>query len=341
VAKLSPLASAAATQAVLEKHGLATKKALGQHFLVSDGIVRRICDLAALHPGDRVLEVGPGIGTLTIALLQKAGSVVAVERDRDLVAVLADTCSAYPDSLEVINKDALELVESDLEGDMGSLPHKFVANLPYAVAATLVLGFFERFPSLESATVMVQSEVADRMCAKPGTKAYGAYTVKLSLFARPVERFCVGPQNFFPPPRVDSAVLRLDRHRPLDAEGAALPRETVQAACLMADAAFAHRRKTILNSATSYFEAQGKRGAPRAQGKRGAQAKADAQAQADVQAKADARAQAKGDALALPQALLRLFEQAGIDPRQRGEALTAADFARLGHLYRENFLIEK
>ena len=316
--KLSPLASPAATRAVLEEHGLATKKALGQHFLISDGIVARICAVAALSPADVVLEVGPGIGTLTVALLQKAAFVIAVERDGDLMAVLADTCAQHRERLALINKDALGLTEADLSGAAAGerpsgkapagkpsnaprLPNKLVSNLPYAVAATLVLGFFQRFPSLESATVMVQGEVADRMCAKPGTKAYGAYTVKLSLFARPVERFTVGPGNFFPPPRVESAVLRLDRGTPLDPSGRPLAPEAIEASCVMADAAFANRRKTILNSCKSYFGLLEEKGAPLGK--------------------------------ALP-SLEQVLEEAGVDPRLRGEALDTQDFIRLGQSLR-------
>ena len=270
--KLSDLASVSATKQVLERYGLATKKAFGQHFLINDGIISRICDLAQLKTEDCVLEVGPGIGTLTLALLQKAGFVFAIERDRDLPIVLADTCAAYANKFVLIEKDALDLCECDLKHTLASaiakadtntdsneatpasmLPHKFVANLPYAVAATLILNYFERFPSLNSATLMIQSEVADRICAQPGTKAYGAYTVKLSLYAKVNGRFSVGPQNFFPPPRVESAVIRLDRTKLLNESGQLLDEKVLKSAALMADAAFANRRKTILNSCKTYF----------------------------------------------------------------------------------------
>ena len=248
--RLSPLATPSATRVVLEKHGLATKKALGQNFLVNDAVLGKIVDLAELSPEDDVLEVGPGIGTLTIALLKSARRVVSVERDADLPAVLAETCAPWASTFTLVNKDALELKTEDLP----FMPGKLVANLPYAVAATVVLDVFERFPSVQQETVMVQAEVADRMCAKPGTKNYGAYTVKLRQYARPAGRFSVSPGNFFPPPRVESAVLRLDRVATpqTDAERAAT--------CTMADAAFATRRKTIANSCKTYFGGQGARG---------------------------------------------------------------------------------
>jgi 16S rRNA (adenine1518-N6/adenine1519-N6)-dimethyltransferase len=127
---------------------------------------------------------------------------------------------------------------------------KLIANLPYAVAATIVLDYFEKLPSLQSATIMVQKEVADRMAAQPGTKEYGAYTIKLALFAQPTASFSVSRTNFLPPPRVDSTVIRLDRH-----ENQPSP-QLVTATFTVIEAAFAERRKTIRNSMRSYFSAQ-------------------------------------------------------------------------------------
>lgn len=244
MARLSSLASVADTKAVLDRFGLMTKKALGQHFLINDGIVARICDLADLSKDDRIIEVGPGIGTLTEALLKSARAVVSIERDEDLPQVLAETCAGWEDSFTLISADALKVMPDDLP----FAPNKLVSNLPYAVAATIVLDYFERFPSLTSATVMVQAEVADRMSATPGTKNYGAYTVKLHLLVHPTGRFTVSESNFFPPPRVKSAVIRLDRNQ--DHLDPALLKATMT----MADAAFENRRKTIANSMKRYFE---------------------------------------------------------------------------------------
>jgi 16S rRNA (adenine1518-N6/adenine1519-N6)-dimethyltransferase len=240
VVTYSPLARPSETIAVLKRHGLATKKALGQHFLVDDNVVGRILALAAAQPNDVLLEVGPGIGTLTAALCARAGAVVAVERDADLLPVLAET-TAGCERLAIVRADAVAVSPGALAEPFGP-PVALVANLPYAVAATVVLRFFEEIPSLESATVMVQSEVADRMAAEPGSKQYGAYTVKLRLLARPAGRFPVSRSCFLPPPRVDSAVLRLER-RPLAEDPAVLGR-----AARAAEAAFAQRRKTIRNS---------------------------------------------------------------------------------------------
>lgn len=290
MSRLSPLASPSATRAVLEAHGLAAKKALGQNFLVNDAILQKIVALADVQPDDLVLEVGPGIGTLTIALLKHAGRVASVERDADLPAVLAETLEPWADRFTLIGKDALDLSSADLP----FAPGKFIANLPYAVAATLVLDYFQRFPSLESATVMVQKEVADRMAAQPGSKNYGAYTVKLRLYAQAGDRFPVGPGNFFPPPRVESAVLRLDRRPLLDGDGSPVGAEGLRAAAVMADAAFASRRKTLANSCRTYFAGCGERGAR------------------------------------IAEALPCMFDRAGIDSNRRGETLDLREFLALG-----------
>ena len=239
----SPLATPSATLAVLKRFGLATKKSLGQHFLVDDNVVGRILELAAVEPGSIVLEVGPGIGTLTAALCEHAGAVVAVERDGDLLKALASTTAAC-ERLAVIRADAVTVPPDQLAEPFGA-PVALVANLPYGVAATVVLRFFEELPAMQSATVMVQSEVADRMAASPGGKEYGSYTVKLRLLASPAGRFAVPRSCFLPPPRVDSAVLRLDR-RVLSDDA-----ELLAAAARVADAAFAQRRKTVRNSLKS------------------------------------------------------------------------------------------
>lgn len=236
----SYLASPSATIAVLERHGLYTKKSLGQHFLIDDNVLTRMLELAALAGDETVLEVGPGIGTLTVSLCAAAGAVVAVERDRDLEPVLAETTAQCP-RFALIHADAVD-VAPDAVSDPFGPPNALVANLPYGVAATVVLRFFEMLPSLAQATVMVQSEVADRMAAVPGTKAYGSYSVKLQLLARPAGRMSVAPGCFLPPPRVDSAVIRLERHdAPFDPD---LRRRAAR----VADAAFAQRRKTLRNS---------------------------------------------------------------------------------------------
>lgn len=298
--RLSPLSTPSATRAVLEAHGIGTKYTLGQNFLVNDDVLKRIIALAEVGERDRILEVGPGIGTLTIALLKHAASVVAVERDPDLPAVLADTLYPWRERFLLIEKDALNLTAADI-GEPP--PSKFVSNLPYAVAATVVLDYFQQFPFLESATIMVQKEVADRMAAERGTKNYGAYTVKLGLYAEVAGRFAVGPGNFFPPPRVDSAVIRLNRRVPRMAGGAPAAPEAIAAACLMADAAFANRRKTLANSCKTYFAGRGTFALP------------------------DGRLLEGALVVGL---LPTLFAAASVDPRRRGETLDQQEFLALG-----------
>lgn len=236
----SPLASPGATRALLEAYGLATKHSLGQNFLVSNQVIEKIMDLAALDPDERVLEVGPGIGTLTLALVAEAGRVVSVEMDRELEPVLSAHAAAHP-SFSYIMGDALRVPAEKIAEAAGGAPTALVSNLPYNVAATIILAFLQTMPDLRRAVVMVQAEVADRICAAPGSRTYGAYTAKLALLGRVTGRFEVGPGNFMPPPHVNSAVVRIDR-APLVEPGLVGPVSSV------IDAAFAQRRKTIRNS---------------------------------------------------------------------------------------------
>ena len=257
------LANQRATKETLERFGLATKYRLGQNFLVQDHVIEKIVQLAEVQPTDVVVEVGPGLGTLTVALLDRARAVCSLEADSELEQVLALTCKEpHPDSFALVMGDALAITPQKLADAYSALPTvahdavtsapmptKFVSNLPYQVAATLILKFFQELPSLERAVVMVQAEVADRIAAKPSTKAYGAYTAKLSLFAQVTGRFEVGPGNFMPLPRVNSAVIRLDRiqaRNPVTSK--LLSEEELLHTMRVIDAAFAQRRKTIRNS---------------------------------------------------------------------------------------------
>ena len=251
----SPLANPGATRALLEAYGLATKHSLGQNFLVNNHVIEKIMDLAELGEKDRVLEVGPGIGTLTLALLAEAGHVVSVEMDRELEPVLSAHAAAHP-NFSFIMGDALRVTPDQISGAAGGEPTMLVSNLPYNVAATVILRYLQEAPSLRRLVVMVQAEVADRICAGPGNRTYGAYTAKLALLARVTGRFEVGPGNFMPPPHVDSAVVRIDRAPACDpATGEPLSPECLAATAAVIDAAFAQRRKTIRNSmAASGFD---------------------------------------------------------------------------------------
>lgn len=300
----SSLASYGATRDLLAAFGIELKKTLGQNFLVNDGVIGRILELAAID-GQLVLEVGPGIGTLTVALLKRACGVISIERDPALEPVLAQTAGTNP-HFRLLMGDAVKVTSSEVARAAASLaqagaapvqpsgdhamPTALVANLPYAVAATVVLDYLQRFSELATATVMVQKEVADRMAASPGTKDYGAYTVQLQLIARPAGRFEVAPGNFIPAPHVDSTVIRLERTVPRFPDGS-VPDDTVLAAsALAAKAAFAQRRKTIRNSMRGYLAPKG----------------------ADLEA------------------LDTALEQAGIAPTLRGERLSVSDYLLLG-----------
>ncbi len=248
----SRLASIGATRSTLEEFGLSAKYALGQNFLVNDDVVGRIVALADLSPDDVVLEVGPGIGTLTSALLPQVAALVAIEADRDMAEPLASSTADYSERFALVQGDALKVTPSQVGSALGSLgiagcrpmPNRWVSNLPYAVAATLILKYFEQWDFIQTATVMVQSEVADRICAAPGSKIYGAYTLKLGLYARVTGRFQVPPSCFYPAPHVESAVIRLERLP----EGERLSSEDARATAEVIEAAFAQRRKTIRNS---------------------------------------------------------------------------------------------
>ena len=251
----SPLANPGATRALLEAYGLATKHSLGQNFLVNNHVIQKIMDLAELGEKDRVLEVGPGIGTLTLALLAEAGHVVSVEMDRELEPVLSAHAAAHP-NFSFIMGDALRVTPGEITQVAGGEPTMLVSNLPYNVAATVILRYLQEAPSLRRLVVMVQAEVADRICAGPGNRTYGAYSAKLALLGKVTGRFEVGPGNFMPPPHVDSAVVRIDRAPACDpATGEPLSPERLAATAAVIDAAFAQRRKTIRNSmAASGFD---------------------------------------------------------------------------------------
>lgn len=270
----SPLANPTATRQMLERFGLATKHRLGQNFLVDDNVIAKILDLARLSPESRVVEVGPGIGTLTLGMLPLAGSVTSIEADRELEPVLADLAHEFP-SFSYVMGDAQRVSWDDVchagvrgekagvRGEKaaeqgGSIverldapapePNILVANLPYNVAATIILKYLSERPSLDAAVVMVQAEVADRICANPGSKSYGAYTAKLALYGEVTGRFEVPPTCFMPAPHVNSAVVRIERRQATDEAGWPLSADELDATANVIEAAFAQRRKTIRNS---------------------------------------------------------------------------------------------
>lgn len=229
-----PLLGAARLRALLDEHGVRPTKSLGQNFVIDPNTIRKTLAVADLGPDERVLEIGPGAGSLTLGLASAADHVVAVERDTRLIPVLR---SALGDlvNVEVVQADALAL-------DLGSFEaSSLVANLPYNVAASVVLKALEEADSIRSLTVMVQREVGERLAAAPGTKAYGATSVLVSFFASARVAATVSRNAFWPAPNVDSVIVRLDR-------SPTLPTVDRDAFFEVVKGAFSQRRKTIRNS---------------------------------------------------------------------------------------------
>ena len=230
------------TIAVLKKYNLSARKHYGQNFLVDERVLERIIKAAEISSDDYVLEIGPGIGTLTEALVQAAGKVCAVEIDKTLIPVLSDIFAEY-DNLEIRNEDILKTdIRRIAEEKNGGSPIKIVANLPYYITTPILMKLLESGAPIESITVMVQLEVADRMRSGPGSKNYGAISLAIRYYAEP-ELICRVPGNaFIPRPNVDSAVLKLSRRKvpPVDTRNP-------DAMFRLIRAAFNQRRKTLLN----------------------------------------------------------------------------------------------
>ncbi|MED7929614.1 16S rRNA (adenine(1518)-N(6)/adenine(1519)-N(6))-dimethyltransferase RsmA [Nonomuraea sp. LP-02] len=228
-----------------DKLNLRPTKKLGQNFVIDAGTVRRIVRVAELSADDVVIEVGPGLGSLTLALLPSAAHVVAVEIDPVLATQLPVTVAerGLADSLTVVNADAMKITPADLGGHV---PTALVANLPYNVAVPVVLHLLEALPSLRKGLVMVQSEVADRLAAGPGSKVYGVPSVKAAWYADVRRAGPVGRTVFWPVPNVDSGLVSLARREPPTTKAT---REQVFA---VVDAAFAQRRKTLRAALASW-----------------------------------------------------------------------------------------
>lgn len=231
------------TIAILEKYQFRFQKKYGQNFLVDSHVLERIVAAADITKEDCVLEIGPGIGTMTQYLAESAREVIAVEIDKNLIPVLEDTLSAY-DNVTILQEDILKLdICRIVEEKNGEKPIKVVANLPYYITTPIVMGLFESHVPLESITIMVQKEVADRMQVGPGTKDYGALSLAVQYYARPEIVMQVSPSCFIPKPNVGSSVIRLTRHREPSVQ---VKDETFMFSIIRA--AFNQRRKTLLNS---------------------------------------------------------------------------------------------
>lgn len=197
---------------VLQKYNFNFQKKFGQNFLIDDHILEKIVDSAELTKDDCVLEIGPGIGTMTQYLAERAGSVIAVEIDKALIPILKDTLSDY-DNVTILNEDILKVdIAALVEEKNGGRPVKVVANLPYYITTPIVMGLFESHVPLDSITIMVQKEVAERMQVGPGTKDYGALSLAVAFYSKAEVVTIVSPNCFIPKPNVASAVIRLKVH---------------------------------------------------------------------------------------------------------------------------------
>ena len=227
---------------VLQKYDFTFQKKFGQNFLIDTHVLDKIISAAHITKEDMVLEIGPGIGTMTQYLAEAAGKVIAVEIDKNLIPILSDTLSEYQ-NVRIINEDVLKLDLRKLaDEENGGKAIKVVANLPYYITTPIIMGLFENHVPVESITVMVQKEVADRMQTGPGSKDYGALSLAGQYYAEPYIVANVPPNCFMPRPKVGSAVIRLTRHKepPVEVKDEKLMFDIIRAS-------FNQRRKTLAN----------------------------------------------------------------------------------------------
>lgn len=240
--KAPTIADKKVTRYILQRFGLHMSKRLGQNFLIDAGIVQGIVDAADIKPGDRVLEIGPGIGTLTQALCEAGADVTCVELDKRLPEILAHTLESY-DNVRVIQGDILKVNILEI---MGEEPFKVVANLPYYITTPIIMELLEKHLPITDIVVMVQKEVAERMAATPGGKTYGALSVAVQYYTVPEIALYVPPRSFMPPPEVDSVVVdcKVRQEPAVDLIDEKMFFRVVKAA-------FGQRRKTLNNALKS------------------------------------------------------------------------------------------
>lgn len=278
------LSSHSATMDLVKKHGFKFTKSLGQNFLIDDNIVDKIVAGAGIGPGDKIIEVGPGIGTLTREMASRAQNLMAVEIDKNLIPILEDTLEDY-DNVKIVNED---IIKADIRGlideNLGGGPVKLVANLPYYITTPIIMRFLEENINVTDIVVMVQKEVAERMNAQPGGKDFGALSVAVQYYCDTEIVDKVPRHLFVPQPNVDSIViaLRVRPERKYKVDDEDLYFKVVKAA-------FGQRRKTLLNSISSMGNL--------------------------------AKDQVK-----------EALDEAGIDPKRRGETLSLDEFAILSNV---------
>ena len=231
------------TKEIVSKYGFRFSKSLGQNFLVDGNIIKNICEGADITEADGVIEIGPGIGTLTQQISRYAKKVVAIELDKKLIPILEDTLDGI-DNIKVINNDVLKVdLEKLIEEEFEGLNVKVVANLPYYITTPIIMKLLETKLPIESVSVMIQKEVAERMIAPPGKKDYGALSVAVQYHSKPEIITIVPKTVFIPQPNVDSAVIKLNINKtpPVEVKDEKLMFSVVKSA-------FGQRRKTILNA---------------------------------------------------------------------------------------------
>lgn len=236
------LANPTNTRAILQKYNITFQKKYGQNFLIDTNVLENIIKAADIKKEDCVLEIGPGIGTMTQYLCENAREVIAVEIDKKLIPILAqDTLSAY-DNVTIINDDILK-VDINALVQQKQKPIKIVANLPYYITTPIIMGLFESHVPIESIIIMIQKEVAGRIQASPGTKEYGALTLAVQYYAEPQLMFTVPASCFMPRPNVDSAIIKFTKHQkpPVFVENEKQMFGIIRAS-------FNQRRKTLINS---------------------------------------------------------------------------------------------
>lgn len=239
---MEKLSNPQVTIQTIKKYEFAFQKKFGQNFLIDDHVITKIINAAEITKDDLVLEIGPGIGTMTQYLAESARKVIAVEIDKNLIPILGETLAEY-DNVTVINEDILKLdINRLVEEENAGKPIKVVANLPYYITTPIIMGLFESEVPLDSITVMVQKEVADRMQVGPGTKDYGALSLAVQYYAEPYIVANVPPNCFIPRPAVGSAVIRLTRYqeKPVKVNDASFMFKIIRAS-------FNQRRKTLQN----------------------------------------------------------------------------------------------
>ena len=231
---------------VLQKYNFNFQKKFGQNFLIDTHVLDKIIRESGVSKDDMVIEIGPGIGTMTQYLCENAREVVAIEIDKNLIPILEDTLSSY-DNVTVINEDVLKVdIKKLAEEKNGGRPIKVVANLPYYITTPIIMGLFESHVPIDSITIMVQKEVADRMQEGPGSKVFGALSLAVQYYAKPEIVAIVQPNCFMPRPNVGSAVIRLTCHEkpPVEVKDEGFMFNLIRAS-------FNQRRKTLVNGLTN------------------------------------------------------------------------------------------